>query len=144
LTSNANDRLTNWNKLKQDPILGVIATQAIDAQFTVTEAMKNAGEGGAVSPVEAQATIRNAINAVWDFINGNEQYKKDYENTVHAYQVTYAFFEANPSQGAGSGSDIFNSNLNGTAANSQGAMAAAILMSLGSTQNILDAYLSGK
>jgi type II secretory pathway pseudopilin PulG len=49
LTSNDCSRLSNWDKLKQDPLLGAIMTQTIDAQFAIAEALKNSG-GGAVPP----------------------------------------------------------------------------------------------
>jgi hypothetical protein len=118
--------------------------------LAVAEVLKNSGGGGVGTPLrDAQDAIQRAINAAWDFIDSNEQYRKDYENTVNAYQAVYDYFIANPNVGAEDGTSnegpsIFQNNLNGTAANSYGAMAASILMSLGSTQNVLDAYLSGK
>jgi type II secretory pathway pseudopilin PulG len=143
LTSNGWNRLSNWDQLKQDPILGAIMTETINAQFAVAEALKN--PSGGVPPLhKAQEAMQKAISAAWNFVSSNEQYKKDYENTINAYQAVYDYFTANPSQPTGDGSNIFKNNLNGTAANSYGAMAASILMSLGSTQNVLNAYLSGK
>jgi hypothetical protein len=144
LTRNDYSRLDNWESLKQDSVLGTAMTKAMDAQFAVTEALGNVGGGQYPSAQDAQSALDGALNEFLNVLNGNEQYKRDYENTVAAYQAVYDYFTVNPGAAIEGGPDIFRNNLNGTAANSTGAMAAAVLMSLGSTKNILDAYLSGK
>jgi type II secretory pathway pseudopilin PulG len=140
LTKNTNNRVSNWERLKQDSVIGEVMKHAMDAQFAVIDALQS-GEGGVDV---ARAAIQSAINVTYGFINSNEQYATDYSNTVDAYQSVYNYFTANPSRDMSEGPTIFKNNLNGTAADSYGTMAASILMSLGSTQNILDAYLSEK
>ncbi|MDR1906797.1 MAG: hypothetical protein LBQ03_01075 [Puniceicoccales bacterium] len=142
LTSNGNNRQSNWNKLKQDSLLEAITTKAINAQLAVAEALKNIDSGGNIA--RAQAALQEAIQAVWNFITSSEQNRRDYENAINAYKAVDDYFLANPGRSQSDGPNIFKNNLNGTAANSYGAMAASILMSLDSTQNVLDAYLSGK
>ena len=139
LNSSDNDRQTNWSSLKNDSVLGSSATTAFEAHYALGNAMAN----GSVSLSEAQNKISAAIDSIYATISSNSQYLKDFNNNVKAYKSAYEAAQQNGQRGQ---NDTFKAvlNENGTDPTSYGSQLAAIMMSLGSSQNILDSYLSSQ
>ena len=132
------NRQENWEVLKNDGLIGSIAELTLESQITVANSFIEMN----TSLETAKQQLQFAIDKGYDFLHQNTQYKQDFLNTIAAYEATNRHIVNNKDVSLIKVVDVFEQNLNGTTTNSYGSMLAAIMLSLGSTKNIINNYES--